>query len=96
MEDDAIRTKKETREDNMEAQWICRIIGIEDKATSEDSVGRARWQICGTTGMNTATEEMWDGNRRDVGRPRWRNGLEGRQWNGQILTGNNYQPEGVS
>ena len=39
--------------------------------------------------MDTAAEEMQDGNRRDVERRRWRNGLE------KILTGNDYQPEGV-
>ena len=48
------------------------------------------------TVVDTAVEEMRDGNRRDVGRRRWQNGLEGQQQNGQISTGNGYQPEGVS
>ena len=46
--------------------------------------------------MDMEVEEMRDGNRRDVGRRRWRNGLEERRWTSQILTGNNYKHEGVS
>ena len=46
--------------------------------------------------MDTAAEDMRGGNRRDVGRRKFRNGLEGRQRTGQILPGKNYQPEGVS
>ena len=46
--------------------------------------------------MDTVAEEMWDGNRRDMGQWRWQNGLEGRRPTGQILTGNDYQPESVS
>ena len=47
----------------MEARCICRIIGMEDKASSDDSNGRAWWQTCRTTWIDTAAEEMWDGNR---------------------------------
>ena len=47
-----IRTATETRE-----------VGMADKVISEDSVGRARWRRCRTTGMYMAEEEMWDGNR---------------------------------
>ena len=46
--------------------------------------------------MDMAAEEMCDGKRRDVGQQRWRNGLEGQQRTGKILTGNYYQYEGVS
>ena len=42
------------------------------------------------TVVDTAVEEMRDGNRRDVGRRRWQNGLEERQRIGKILTGNYY------
>ena len=80
----------------MEARWICSIVGMIDKVSSEDSGARARWQIYGTKGMDTAAEEMQHGNRRDVVRQRWRNGLEERRQTGQIFTGNDYQPEGVS
>ena len=47
----------------MEARWIFRIIGMEDKVSSEDSGGQARWRRCGTTGMYMAADDMWDGNR---------------------------------
>ena len=47
----------------MEARWRFRIIGIADKVISEDCGGQAWWCRCGTTGMNTAAEEMWDRNR---------------------------------
>ena len=46
----------------MEARWRFWIIGIEDKVSGEDSSGRAWWQRCGTTGMDTAAEVMQDGN----------------------------------
>ena len=71
-------------------------MGMADKVSGEDIRGREWWRRCGTTGMDTAAEEMWDGNIRDVGQRRWRNGLEGRQRTGQISTGNDYQPEGAS
>ena len=45
--------------------------------------------------MDTAADEMQDGNRRDDGQHRWRNELEEQQQAGKILTGNEYQPEGV-
>ena len=61
----------------MEARWRCGIMRMTDKFSGEDSYGQARWWKCGTTGMNTAAEEMQDGNRRDVGQWRWRNGLNG-------------------
>ena len=41
-------------------------------------------------------EDTRYGNKIDVGRQRWKNGLEEQRRTGQILTGNNYQPEGVS
>ena len=49
-----------------------------DKVNGEEIGGQTQWQICGTTEMDTAAEEMRDKNRRDVGQQRWRNGLEGR------------------
>ena len=52
MEDNAISTATETQE-----------VGMADKVSSEDSGGRERWQRWGTIGMDTATEEMRDGNR---------------------------------
>ena len=51
----------------MEARWRCGIIGMTDKVRGEYSGWLAWCWRCGTTGMDTATEEMWDGNRRDVG-----------------------------
>ena len=38
-------------------------VGTEDKVSSEDSGERTRWRRFRTTGMDTAAEEMWDGNR---------------------------------
>ena len=66
-----------------------------DKISGEDSGGQAWWQICETTGIDTAVEDMLDGNRRDEGWRRWRNGFEERRQTGEISTGNDYQPEGV-
>ena len=40
--------------------------------SGEDSGGRARCRRCGTTGIDTAVEEMRDSNRRDVGRLIWK------------------------
>ena len=71
-------------------------MGMADKVRGEYSGEKLRWSRCGTTGMDMAAEEMRDGNRRDVGRQRWINGLEERQRTGQISTVNDYQPEGVS
>ena len=62
---------------NLKAYRCYGIMGIIDKVRREDSGGQALWQRCGTTDMDTTAEDMWDGNRRDVGRRRWRNGLEG-------------------
>ena len=67
-----------------------------DKVGVEDSGVQARWWRCGTTDMDTTVEEMRDGNRRDLGRRRWQNGLEGRLRTEKISTGNYYQPESVS
>ena len=47
----------------MEARWILRIIGMEDKVSSEDRGVRARWRRCGTTGIDTKKLEMQDGNK---------------------------------
>ena len=44
------------------------IMGMTDKVSGENSGGRARWQRCLTTMIDTALEEMGDNNRRDVGR----------------------------
>ena len=73
----------------MEARWRCRIMGMSEKFSSEDSGRQKWWRRCRTTGMDTTAEDMREGNRRYVGRWRWRNGLEERQQTGQILTGNN-------
>ena len=67
-----------------------------DKFRGEDSSRQARRRICGTIWMDTATEDMWEGNRRDTGQRRWLNELEGRQRTRRISTGKEYQPEGVS
>ena len=72
----------------MEAWKRCGKVGISDKVGGEDSGGRARRRRCGTTGMNTAAEEIRDGNRIGVVRRRWRSGLEERQQSGQIFTRN--------
>ena len=80
----------------MEARQRCRIMGMADRVNSDDSGRKSWWRRCGTTDMDTAAEEMRDCNRRDVGRRRWRNGLEGRRLTGKISTGENYQPKGVS
>ena len=47
----------------MEARWRFRIIGMAYKVGGEYGIGRAWWRRCGTTGMNMAAEEIWDGNR---------------------------------
>ena len=80
----------------MEVRWKCGIMGMANKVSGEDSGGKSWRQRYGTNGMDMAAEEMRGGNRRDVGRRRWQNELEGRQRTGQISTGNDYQPEGVS
>ena len=59
----------------MEARRRCGIMVMADNSSSEDSGGRAWCQKCGIIEMDTAAEEMQDGNRRDVGRRRWQNGL---------------------
>ena len=80
----------------MEVQWICSMMGMAEKVSNEESGRQARWRRCRTTGMDTAAEDTQDGNRRDVRRRRWRNGLEEWRQTAKILTGNDYQPEGVS
>ena len=52
MEDNAIRTATETQE-----------VGISDKVSGKDSGGRARWRRFRKTGMDTAADEIRDGNR---------------------------------
>ena len=69
---------------NLRAYCHSGIMGMADKVSGKDSGGRAWLQRCGTTDMDTTVEEMQDGNRRDVGQRRWRNGLEGRLRTGQI------------
>ena len=81
---------------NLREYCRSRIIGMADKVSGEYSGRQAWWRISGTTWMDTAMEEMWDGNIRDVGRWIWKNVLEEWQRSGQILTGNNYQREGIS
>ena len=71
-------------------------MGMLEKVRGEESKGRALWRRCRKTGMDTATEEMRDGNIRDVVRRRWRNGLKEWRQTGQIPKRKNYQPEGVS
>ena len=80
----------------MDARWRYGIMGMADKVSGKDSGGRAWWRICVATWMDTVVDEKQDVNIRYVGWRRWKNGLEEWQWNGQISTGNNYQPEGVS
>ena len=53
-----------------------------DKVGVEYNGGLERWRICDTTVIDTAVEEMRDGNRKDVGRWRWKNGLEERRQTG--------------
>ena len=81
---------------NLRSHRCSGIMRMADNIRGEDSSGQARWHICETIDMDTVVEEMWDGNRRDVGQWRCRNGLEERRQTEQILTGNDYQPEGVS
>ena len=47
-----------------------RIMGMADNFNSKDSGGRSHSMRCGTKGMDMVVEEMWDGNRRDVGQRR--------------------------
>ena len=63
---------------NLRAYRLSGIMGITDKVSGEDSGVRAQWRRCGTKDMDTTAEEIWDGNRRYVGRRIWQNGLEGR------------------
>ena len=80
---------------NLRAYHCSGIMGVAKKVIDEDIGGQACWRRCGTTGMDRAAESMRDGNIREVRRKRWRNELKGRRRTGKILTGNNYQPEGV-
>ena len=50
----------------MEAQWRCGIMGMTENVRGEYNGRQERWHRCGTTWMDTATEEMLDGNRRYV------------------------------
>ena len=63
---------------NLRAYCRSGIMGMADNVSGEDSGGQTRWRRCGTIGMDTEAENMRDGNRRYVGRRRWKNGLEGR------------------
>ena len=60
------------------------VMGMADKVIGEDSGGRVWWLRCGTTDIDTEAKEMQDGNRRYLGRWRWRNGLEERRQTRQI------------
>ena len=55
----------------MRAYFRSGIMVMSDKVSGEDSGVRAQWRRCGTTGMDTAAEEMRVGNRSDVGQQRW-------------------------
>ena len=92
---DGLGKYRQGRTANLRAYHCSGIMGMADNISGEDSGGRAQWRSCGTTEMDVAVEEMRDGNRRYVGQQRWLNELEERRWNGKILTGNDYQPEGV-
>ena len=61
---------------NLGAYRHSSIMGTVDNISGEESGRRALWRICGTKGMDTVVEEIQDGSRRDVGRQRWKNGLE--------------------
>ena len=52
------------------------VMRMAEKVSEEDNGGRARWQICGTTGIDMTVKEMQDVNKRDVKQRRWENGLE--------------------
>ena len=52
MEINVIRTAIETQE-----------IGMEDKVSGENSGRQAQRQRCKTTEMDTAADDLWDGNR---------------------------------
>ena len=56
---------------NQRVYRCSRIMGMAEKISGEDSGGRLQLRIWWTTGMDTAVEDIWDGNRRDVGRRRW-------------------------
>ena len=47
----------------MEVRWRCRIIEMENKVSGKYSGGQAWRRRYGTTGMDTAAEKTWDGNR---------------------------------
>ena len=80
----------------MEARLRCGLTRMANKVSGKDRGRQALWRRCGTTGMDTEAEKLRDGNRKDVGRHGWMvNGLEERQWTGQILKRNDYQTEGV-
>ena len=48
---------------NLRAYRCSGIMGMADNISGEASGGRAQWWRCRTTGMDTAVEEMRDGNR---------------------------------
>ena len=79
----------------MEERQRCRIMGTEYKISGEDSGGQAWWRRCGTTGIDTAAEEMRIVTANSCRYKEGRNALEGRQQTGKILTGNDYQLESV-
>ena len=43
--------------------WRCKIIGMADKVSGEDSGDQEWLRRCETIGMDTSADEMWDGNR---------------------------------
>ena len=81
---------------NLRAYCCSGMMGIADKVSGENSGVRAWWQRYGTIWIDMVEEKMRDVKRRDVVQRRLCNGLEGRRRTGQISTGNDYQPEGVS
>ena len=96
MDGDGLEKYQQGMTANPRAYYRSVIMGVAEKIRGEDSSGRAQWKRFGKTGMDTAAADMQDGNRRDVGRRKWQNGLEERQRTAKILTGNDYQPKGVS
>ena len=74
---DGLRKYRQGMTTNRRAYRRSRIMGMSYKVRGENSGGQAQWRRCKTTGIDTEAEETKDGNRRDVGQQRQRNGLEG-------------------
>ena len=68
---DGLGNYRQGTNDNLRAYHRSRIMGMADNISGGDSDGQSQWRRCRTTGMDTAVEEMWESNRKDVGRRRW-------------------------